>query len=447
MYKNNIQSVSDAYLCSACGGCKTICGHQAISFRESTIGRRYAVVGKTCTGCGLCRQVCPSLTLETTRPKDVQDKYVGTIKNVYIGRATDNAIYSNAQSGGICTALLTHLFDTEAIGGAIVVRMDYGPVPQVRGVLVTSSQELAATQKSCYTPVDLLSVLIDSRTLRSVAIVGLPCHLEAVENLQRVAANRFANISYRIGLICDRTLCGGIQDVICRYADQNTGVKIKWRDKSENEYRLLKKNQRPFEQAPLVICNELGEKIVLDRYICIVLKDLFTPPRCRICHDKLNIFSDITLGDPWEMSGVDWEHGDNLILTRTEKGENLLISAVECGQVRISVADKEEMLRGQGIDRRRRSVSCYGRAYREMPFALEEASIVCETDSVEDFERERQSLLRFVEHETMTKDMIYSLAIGIIQDYERNQRLSRRIWRKVKKILKRLGNNIHLYTI
>ena len=188
----------------------------------------------------------------------------------------------------------------------------------------------------------------------------------------------------------------------------------------------------------MVICNELGEKIVLDRYIRIVLKELFTPPRCRICHDKLNIFSDITLGDPWEMSGVDWEHGDNLILTRTEKGENLLISAVECGQVRISVADKEEMLRGQGIDRRRRSVSCFGRAYREMPFAFEEASIVCETDSVEDFERERRSLLRFVEHEAMTKDMIYSLAIGIIQDYERNQRLSRRIWRKVKKILKNL---------
>lgn len=238
-HTKSIQCVSDAYLCSACGGCRAICPRNAISFQDSPIGRRYAVVNDACTSCGLCQQVCPSLSSATAKPEKVSDKYVGTIRNVYIGRATDNAIYSNAQSGGVCTALLVHLFESGAIDGAVVVRMDYGHVPQVKGVLVTSPLDLAATQKSCYTPVDLLSVLDSCRSKQSLAVVGLPCHLEAVHNLQCVFPHRFSNIAYRIGLICDRTFCGGIQDVFCRLATPLLGgAKIHWKDKSIGETRL-----------------------------------------------------------------------------------------------------------------------------------------------------------------------------------------------------------------
>lgn len=246
---NNIQSISNSYLCSACGACSAVCSRRAITFQDSSIGRKYAVVGDECINCGVCRKVCPSLdTYNLSR--DMEDKFVGTILGTHIGRATNKTIYSNAQSGGVCTALLTHLFESGEIDGTVVVRMDYGVVPQIKGVLVTNPADLLKTQKSCYTPVDLLSTLGSCRGCKSIAIVGLPCHIEAIENLQRTSPRQFGNISFRIGLICDRTMSGGINDVICRMAGPFAGgVMIGWKDKSvgetnPSEIKTLKKKLR-----------------------------------------------------------------------------------------------------------------------------------------------------------------------------------------------------------
>lgn len=48
----------------------------------------------------------------------MQDKYIGNILNTYIGRSSDLEIYSNAQSGGVATAILTYLFRTGKIDAA-----------------------------------------------------------------------------------------------------------------------------------------------------------------------------------------------------------------------------------------------------------------------------------------------------------------------------------------
>lgn len=35
---------------------------------------------------------------------------------------------------------------------------------------------------------------------------------------------------------------------------------------------------------------------------------MFTSPRCRVCFDKVCVFADIVLGDPWRMTEVDEEY-------------------------------------------------------------------------------------------------------------------------------------------
>ncbi len=37
--------------------------------------------------------------------------------------------------------------------------------------------------------------------MKALRVVGLPCHMQGVEALMRL--NRFKNIRYRLGLICD----------------------------------------------------------------------------------------------------------------------------------------------------------------------------------------------------------------------------------------------------
>ncbi len=424
----NIQQVSDAYLCSACGACNAICKRDAIDYAYTNIGRMYAVVNKNCVNCGLCQKACPSI--DTYRlASGIEDRYVGEIRNVYIGRSTNIAIYQNAQSGGVCTALLSHLFEKGKIDGAVVCRMDYGFPPTVKGVVVTSASELLETQKSCYTPVDLLSALKICGSFKSLAVVGLPCHMEAMENMMRTS-HQFPNIKYRLGLICDRTLAAGIQDFICTFSSSNE-FKIHWRKKnyhSGNQWYMYK-------NAPVVLQGKEGSAHMIPRYVRTCLKDMFTPPRCRVCYDKLNIFSDITLGDPWGMSGVDWVNGDNLIIARTEKGEHLLAEAQQEGCLKMKQASKEEMLKGQVIAKRREQVRRYSSAYKTFSFAMKSPLL---ESCGEDSEKERKTLMSFIETEKKTKERIFEQARDVIQKHERKRTILYKLWHKVKKVIKKI---------
>lgn len=110
-------------------------------------------------------------------------------------------------------SVISYLFDTGAIDAAVLCRMDYGNPPEVKSFLVESKEGLTNYQKSCYTPVDLLSALREATSKKAIAVVGLPCHIQGAESLIRYH-HRFHNIRYKIGLICDRTLCAGIQNVM-----------------------------------------------------------------------------------------------------------------------------------------------------------------------------------------------------------------------------------------
>jgi coenzyme F420 hydrogenase subunit beta len=314
---NNIQDISDSYLCSSCGACKAICPKDCIHFHFTPIGRKEAQVGPECIDCGLCRKVCP--TVDTYHLYDrYEDRLVGKIDKIYVGRATDPSIYANSQSGGAATAILKYLFETGKIDGALVCEMSYGSTPVVQGKLISSVTELASSQKSCYTPVDLLSSLRDATSFQSLAVVGLPCQIEGVENLVQTS-QRFGHIKYKLGLICDRTLCAGIQDYLA-WKYQPSEFKIEWRKKDF----VQGGKYYSYQKAPMVINPRDGELRIVSRNVRKALKDMYTSPRCRVCYDKLNTHSDITLGDPWGMQHVDWEHGDSLIITRTELGRKVV---------------------------------------------------------------------------------------------------------------------------
>lgn len=322
----------------------------------------YAKVDEdTCVNCKKCIKVCPSID-EKRLSEKYEDKYVGVINGLYVGKCLDQEIYENAQSGGVCTQLLCYLFDKKKIDCAVVVKMKPGKTPKVSPVLVTSKEELLGSQKSCYTPVALLTVLKEARKYNSVAVVGLPCHIAGIMNLQTIA-NGYSNIHYKIGLICDRTLCSGILDVYSSYLQTLTNkkssyFKIDWRCKRiRDEYN--------YKTAPTVIRTE-DETFEVPRDVRIILKDMFTSPRCRVCYDKLNIHADITLGDPWHMPEVDWEKGNSLIISRTEMGLSLLEDAKSAGYVDFSSREIFELLKSQKVDDRRTQVQLYSHAYQNL---------------------------------------------------------------------------------
>ncbi len=63
----------DAHLCRACGECENACHFEAISVKETSHGRRQAmVIEALCRGCGVCNVACPTGAASVSHFKDEQ---------------------------------------------------------------------------------------------------------------------------------------------------------------------------------------------------------------------------------------------------------------------------------------------------------------------------------------------------------------------------------------
>lgn len=430
----NIQGVSDSYLCCNCGACFAACPHGAIEFKWSNAGRLSAQVNDRCTDCGICQRVCPSLDLCGVH-EVFEDKFVGEIRNVYVGRSLDDSIFRNAQSGGLATACVRYLFDKGLIDAALLCRMDFGTTPKVSPYVVTSAEQLDVTQGSCYTPVSILAALGEVRSYRSVAIVGLPCHLQGLWALSRFS-KRYANITYRFGLVCDRTECAGIQEVVKAHSSLET-FKISWRRKFD-----LKNQSFNYKSAPLVAVSCDGAEIVLPRDLRLGLKDMFTPPRCYVCTDKLASFADIAFGDPWGLSGrgIDHVKGASLAVVRNERGESLLRSMSECGYVDLNVRSVDELLyQSQDIDSRRIRVADYSEGFAVLPNYVNSHLLkVSGQGSEHGKEKARRTLHGFVDLERADRCSMLAKAEEAIEIYRRKAARKRGVLGRVRRLLNRL---------
>lgn len=436
MKDKSIQIVSEALLCSNCGACNVICPKNAISFQFSSIGRMYAVVKEDCINCGLCTQVCPSLDKKGLH-KEYHDRYIGQIRKVYVGKSTDQHFFENAQSGGACTAIIAYLLGKKLIDCAVLCRMSYGNPPLVESIVVKSVDELYECQKSCYTPVDILSSLKTIDKDKRIALVGLPCHIEGAELLMRVS-QKIARIEYKIGLICDRTLCSGIQEVMMSYSPANS-VKINWRKKDFQ----IDEVYYPYKNAPVVIHSHSGKEFVLPNYYRFALKDYFTSPRCRVCYDKLNIWADVVVGDPWGMSGIDWDKGASVLIIRSFSGEDLIRQMLMEQYLNLSERNVNELLEGQHIEQRRRSVAAYARAICGLPvridsFLYEQGSNVSLTSK--ELSIAKTQICDFIRRDQQSKEFIIKETRNLIKQRRTSEEINKwiviRVLRKVKRKMK-----------
>lgn len=227
---NNIQHISDEMMCSTCGACAAVCPKDAISYEMTTAGRMFASVNDGCIDCGLCSKVCPS---EHIGDQQKQGEYnEGHVEAVYVGRSTNSTYYNNAQSGGVCATVVDYLLTTGKIDAAVMVRMSYGITPKVEAKVVNTTEELSQYQKSCYSPVPLLSALKQCKDKKSVAVVGLPCQMAAI--MAMLGLKKYSNVKYKIGLVCEGVMGATAQDVLTSFVDNNMGDnrKIDWKRKT-----------------------------------------------------------------------------------------------------------------------------------------------------------------------------------------------------------------------
>ncbi|MBN2569705.1 MAG: Coenzyme F420 hydrogenase/dehydrogenase, beta subunit C-terminal domain, partial [Deltaproteobacteria bacterium] len=331
------------------------CQRKAITMEESLPGILLARIDNDqCDGCGVCFEVCPGWRIRDAKSLKCRDRFYGPVLTAFLGHAVDPEIRRSSQSGGIATALLLYLLRAGKISRALVCRMladgSLRPHPYM-----ASEQDLQWSQGSLYCPVAVNSKLSDLKKGDKVAMVGLPCHVHGIWNLKTQNIGWQKRLPLIIGLICDRTLLYTAMDYLLRKGNVKRGdvQSLRFRDTSRG---LFPEN--------VSITNKDKHIVEIPAQVRVACKEAFTPARCRLCYDKLNTYSDITIGDAWGIK--EDSHGYSSIIARTSGGLQVLLDAQKAKVIALEEIDPERVVSGQHLDHHRKIFTAYTKAWNNM---------------------------------------------------------------------------------
>ena len=204
-------AVIDADRCVGCAGCVAACPSGSIGIAED--GRPTLV--RMCTGCSRCWDFCP---LAGFRPErlarlaagengQASAEELGPVRAAFYARAKHPV--PDAQDGGVVTALLGRLLETGAIDAAVVSRRRSAFLGE--SMLATTPAEVAEAAGSVYDQSFPLALLAGPlpEGVASVALVGTPCQVSALQALKRFPwryqRSGVGAVTLTVALFCTRS--------------------------------------------------------------------------------------------------------------------------------------------------------------------------------------------------------------------------------------------------
>jgi len=298
--------VWDTGRCSGCGACVAVCPADALSFDEGEM-----VVSPKSTGyckqatdgvnCGACYAVCP-------RVGEQPAETLGAYSDIISARAAFEI--PRKQSGGAVTAILANALNEGLIDAVVTVTEDHWTL-RPSSVVVTKSDVLVQQAGSRYSWwVPLLAALkhaVVKRKFRRVAVIGVPCAVQAVARMR--ASENDLLVPYAkairlvIGLFCTETF------------DYSALVHGRLRKHYKLEpYEIRKINVK----GKLEILKQDGD------HMTVPLAELETCIRqgCHYCTDLTSVAADISAG------AVGSPAGFTTIIIRSPVGKGFVDSAV-----------------------------------------------------------------------------------------------------------------------
>ena len=275
-----------------------------------------------CKDCSVCFDSCYKTSAETMD----QGHGIGQYRRLVAAKWNKTGSF---QDGGIVTALLKCAYDMELIDGALLSSgEEWKPVPSV----ATCAEDFITSGGTKYgvSPVLMnLRPAIVEHELDKLAVVGTPCHIQAVRHLQRIKLELSPAVALTIGLFCNENIAfEGISEQISRI-----GVR------EEDVDRMTVSN---------------GEFIIKagNSNTSIPISDLknWIPHHCKFCGDHTSELADISIGSEGSPEG--W----STVVIRTEKGEEIfskLENTSEVSTSSISINEVEQLKAASGRKRER----------------------------------------------------------------------------------------------
>lgn len=313
---NNIEKVYVSKSCTGCGNCKNVCPSSAVRMDYDEYGFIYPCVDeKKCISCGICKKVCPSLS-----------RTLSKCNEAYMVKCKDKDVYKNSASGGAFAGLAKYYLEIK--GNTCVYGAAYvdGKVKHIR---VTDISEIYRLQGSKYVQSELEDIFEDVRMQlengKNVIFGGTPCQCQALMNFVKKYKIGFENL-----LIID-LICHGVSTMkflkreVLEYSKEITDVNFRWKKllKAKSFFLLRVKGRK------------IEKKIWLDRspYYNAYMQGKILRESCYACNFcSTERVGDITIGDCGINDIYDFYKGQSVssILINTEKGKSVWTECIGC---------------------------------------------------------------------------------------------------------------------
>ena len=328
-----IDKVISRGICVTCGACVGLCPY--FDYFDGKV----VVLDRCQSDTWRCLQICPRADYADTSlvriPENDQAKEIGPFQKIFMARSKKEEISQVAQYGGIVSTLLIYAMEKGFIESAIIT--DKGDGISSAGKIARNKSDILNCAGSRYNASGVLAALNRAikEDVRKLAVVGLPCQMEALARMGLMEPDgeeRCSRINLKIGLFCTWAL---------DYRQLNEYLKNVGLEEPIIKYDI----PPPPSQVFLVQTEKGWREFPLDDIRPFIQKG------CALCGDMTAEHADISVGS---VEGVE---GWNTVVVRSQKGEEIMATAFEDNQIQIDDLPKENLdhLKEASLNKRERS--------------------------------------------------------------------------------------------
>lgn len=324
------KEVLEAGLCTGCGACVGLCPYQ-VMYHDRTVQLHPCDLEN-----GKCFDFCPRTVTDLNSLRNMLfDSHditpeIGAVKSYCFSRATDPRLREETQHGGTVTALAESALLGGFIDSAIISAKDREFAQS--GLVVKDKEGLRKNAGSRFTvspTVAAFNQLTMTENAGNIGAVATPCQSLALAKMKLKAASEDrANIDQPkliIGLYCGWTLAAGKLNELMSQNDIESG----------SIYGM----DIPAGKDSLAIHTASGTKLfpLTDIQACI-------RSACHYCFDSTAEYADISVGAARFGDDGDEMRRWNQMIVRTQKGADLIESAIKRGALEVKDAPPESLL-------------------------------------------------------------------------------------------------------
>jgi coenzyme F420 hydrogenase subunit beta len=250
------------------------------------------------------------------------DWRLGNVAGLWVGHAAAPDVRRAGASGGVTTAVLIHLLETNRIDGAVVVRQGTPTPAEASWVIARTAEEILACAQSVYVPVSVLDSLRHFVPGERYAMTCLPDQSAALRVLQHGGFARAQQVRYVLGLYTGTALDERAIRALLRIngvRDDDAITSLEWR---AGEW-----------PGHIHIQTSSGREIRTKKVYYNYLIPFYVTQASLQSMDFANEFADLSVGDAWSPKYEKLGQGFSVLVARVPEMKSIVDEMLAAGKI------------------------------------------------------------------------------------------------------------------